>query len=165
VSMILANLAVSMIPEKEVLYRCNDSAKFWHIYCSGQWHRQKGPIRYLTFLILNLSDTEPIWSLTFQIPNLSVPNLSDTEYWTYLITTFLIPNMSDSGPFLPWTFLILGLSDSEPFWSRTYLIPNLSDGNLLTIDLSVSKPISQEPIYQTSNLSDTDLFDTEPIRY
>jgi hypothetical protein len=28
VSMILANLAVSMIPEKEVLYRCNDSAKF-----------------------------------------------------------------------------------------------------------------------------------------
>ncbi len=77
-------------------------------------------IRFWTYLILNLSDSEPIWFWTYLILN-----LSDSEpiwFWTYLI-----PNLSDSESIWFQRYMILNLSDIEPIWYWTHLILNPSD--------------------------------------
>ncbi len=64
-----------------------------------------------TYLIQNLSDSEPIWFRTYLIPR-----LSDSEaIW---FRGYLIPNLSDSEPIPIWfrTYLIPNPSDSEPIW-------------------------------------------------
>ncbi len=57
-----------------------------------------------TYLIPNLSDSEPIWFQTYLIPG-----LSDFE-------NYLIPDLSESTPTRFWTYLIPDLSDNELHW-------------------------------------------------
>ncbi len=77
------------------------------------------PVRFWTWLILNLSDSEPIWFRTCL--NLDLFELEPVCIWIYLNL-----NPSDSEPTLFQTWfqkcLILILSDSEPIWYWTYNI-------------------------------------------
>ncbi len=105
-------------------------------------------IKFRIYLILNLSDSEPIWFQTYLILKLSDFGQSNNKliwFWTYLslnlsdsdpiwlqsdsksiwFQTYLIPNLSDSKPIWFQTYLIPKLSNSKPIWFWTYLIPNL----------------------------------------
>ncbi len=75
-------------------------------------------IRFRTYLIPILSNFEPIWSYL-------ILNQSDSKpIW---FQTYLIPNLSDSKSIWLKTYMIPNLSDSKVIWFQTYLVPNLSD--------------------------------------
>ncbi len=64
----------------------SDSESIWFRICLIL-----NPIWFWTYLIPNLPDPEPFWTYL-------IPTLSDSEAnWllTYLILTYLIPNLSD----------------------------------------------------------------------
>jgi hypothetical protein len=79
--------------------------------------------KYQTHLILDLSDTKPIWFWTYLIPvrnpsetkhvipkykSFLIPKLSYTKLWyrTYLISTYQIWNLSETEPYCFWTHQI-----------------------------------------------------------
>jgi hypothetical protein len=117
---------------KAVLHWCQKHRYNLTSHC--EWHWQ------------NVSDTEPLWYWTYQIPN-----LSDTEpirYWIY-------QNISDSGPIRNQTYQTLNISDTELVTHWTYRIPNLACTKPI-LDPSDTKPVRYTvPIRQ--NLSDDEL--------
>ncbi len=98
----------------------------------------------LQYLILNLSDSEPIWFKAYLIPKVS----GSEPIW---FQTYLLPNLSDSGNISFWTFLIRNPCSTEPIRYRTWGL--FRDNTSVTVSHKCPPPLLQSWDWPPTSLS------------